>query len=85
MNAKQRCKQRRIERRKLERDSLSADSRLGKSVAMSLSGCSERVYKAVNSLPLRSQQQASSDNICLPDVAIYSAGHRKSADTVTAR
>lgn len=28
---------------------------------------------------------ASSDNICLPDVAIYSAGHRKSADTVTAR
>jgi len=54
----------------------SKDIKLEKRVAMSLSGCSGRVYKAVNSLPLRSQHQASSDNICLPDVAIYSAGHR---------
>lgn len=28
---------------------------------------------------------ASSDNRCLPDVAIFAAGHRKSAETVTAR
>jgi cell division ATPase FtsA len=61
------------------------DVELEKRVALSLSGCSARVYKAVNSLPLRTQKQASSDNICLPDVAIYSAGHRKSAETVTAR
>lgn len=44
-----------------------------------------RVDKACVSLPVRSKSQSSSDNICLPDVAIYSAGHRKSADTVTAR
>lgn len=44
-----------------------------------------RVNKACVSVPMRSKSHASSDNICLPDVAIFSAGHRKSADTVTAR
>ena len=49
---------------------------LEKSVAMSLSGCSARVYKATMSLPLRSKEQASADNICLPQVAVFAAGHR---------
>jgi hypothetical protein len=77
--------QRKAAEKGMDIDASRKDVELGKRVAVSLSGCSSRVYKAVNSLPLRSQQQASSDNICLPDVAIYSAGHRKSADTVTAR
>lgn len=52
------------------------DSHLSKRVAMSLSGCSARVYKATMSLPLRSKEQASADNICLPQVAIFAAGNR---------
>ncbi len=73
MNAKERKKLARATAHRAER---MKDVELGKRVAVTLSGCSGRVYKAVNSLSLRSEQQASSDNICLPDVAIYSAGHR---------
>ncbi|MGA9607034.1 MAG: hypothetical protein WBR21_08430 [Rouxiella badensis] len=81
MNAKERKKLARAQSHRAER---MKDVELGRRVAVSLSGCSARVYKAVNSLPLRSEQDASSDNICLPDVAIYSAGHRKS-ENITAR
>lgn len=52
------------------------DVTLEKNVALSLSGCSARVYKATMSLTLRSKEQASADNICLPQVAIFAAGHR---------
>lgn len=85
MNAKERCKMRRKLRRATEREDSQKDIKLEKNVALSLSGCSARAYKATMSLPLRSKEQASSDNICLPDVAIFSAGYRKSAETVTAR
>ena len=54
----------------------SKDITLEKNVALSLSGCSARVYKATMSLPLRSKEQASADNICLPQIAIFAAGHR---------
>lgn len=64
---------------------VSKDIRLEKNVALSLSGCTARVYKATMSLPLRSEEQASADNICLPDVAIFAAGHRKPTETITAR
>lgn len=42
-----------------------------------------RVDKAL-SIP-KQKHYPSADNICLPQVAIFAAGHRKSADTVTAR
>lgn len=80
-----RNKQKNLARAQAHRAERMKDVELGKRVAVSLSGCSGRVYKAVNSLPLRSQQQASSDNICLPDVAIFAAGHRKPVEVVTAR
>lgn len=82
MNAKERKK---LARAIAHRAEVNKDSKLEKRVALSLSGYSARVYKATMSLPLRSKEQASADNICLPDVAIFSAGFRKSADTVTAR
>jgi hypothetical protein len=44
-----------------------------------------RVNKACVSVPMRSKSHASSDNICLPQVAIYSAGHRKQVDAISAR
>lgn len=73
MNAKERKK---LARAIAHRAEVNKDSKLEKRVAMSLSGCSARVYKATMSLPLRSKEQASADNICLPDVAIFAAGHR---------
>ncbi|THD42793.1 transcriptional regulator [Enterobacteriaceae bacterium ML5] len=82
MNAKERKK---LARAIAHRAEVNKDSKLEKRVAMSLSGCSARVYKATMSLPLRSKEQASADNICLPDVAVFNAGYRKSAETVTAR
>lgn len=82
MNAKERKK---LARAIAHRAESGKDSKLEKRVALSLSGCSARVYKATMSLPLRSKEQASADNICLPDVAIFSAGHRKQTETITAR
>lgn len=73
MNAKERKK---LARAIEHRAEVNKDSKLEKRVAMSPSGCSARVYKATMSLPLRSKEQASADNICLPQVAIFAAGHR---------
>lgn len=73
MNTKERKK---LARAIAHRAEVNKDSKLEKRVAMSLSGCSARVYKATMSLPLRSKEQASADNICLPQIAIFAAGHR---------
>lgn len=50
MNAKQRCKLRRLERRSEERNSANAERRLANKITTTLSGCSERTVKAL-SLP----------------------------------
>lgn len=77
MNSKQRYNARRMTAHNAAKAAeVSKDITLEKNVALSLSGCSARVYKATMSLPLRSKEQASADNICLPDVAIFAAGHR---------
>lgn len=77
MNSKQRYNARRMTAHNAAKAAeADKDMRLEKNVALSLSGCSARVYKATMSLPLRSKEQASADNICLPQVAIFAAGHR---------
>lgn len=86
MNSKQRYNARRMTVHNAAKAAeANKDIRLEKNIALSLSGCSARVYKATMSLPLRSKEQASADNICLPDVAIFSAGFRKPTETITAR
>ncbi|EMG5775063.1 hypothetical protein V5D82_004518 [Yersinia enterocolitica] len=47
-------------------------------------GCTSRVYKATMPVPVRSTEQPSADNICLPEVAKFAAGFRKS-ESLTAR
>ncbi len=77
MNSKQRYNARRMTAHNAAKAAeASNDIKLGRSIATSLSGCSSRVLKATMSLPLRSKEQASADNICLPQVAIFAAGHR---------
>lgn len=39
-------------------------------------GCTSRVYKATMPIPIRSAEKPSADNICLPEVAKFSAGFR---------
>lgn len=85
MNAKQRCKLRRLERRSEERNSANAERRLARKIATTLSGCSERTVKAL-SLPtpvVRGEEEVTG-SYCLPEVALYAAGHRKS-ENITAR
>ena len=76
MNAKQRCKLRRLERRSEERNSANAERRLANKITTTLSGCSERTVKAL-SLPtpvVRGEEVTGS--CCLPQVAIFAAGYR---------
>lgn len=81
MNAKERKK---LARAIAHRADSMKDVRLEKNIATALTGCSVRVYKATMPIPIRSTERPSADNICLPEVAIFSAGHRKS-ESVTAR
>lgn len=46
-------------------------------------GCSERVTKAISLAGTR-QKEVEGGAVCLPEVALYAAGHRKS-NNVTAR
>lgn len=59
------------------------ESRFEKKVARALSGCSLNVAKATTLPSLRNRNEGGA--VCLPAVAIYSAGFRKAKDIVTAR
>ncbi|WAT10108.1 hypothetical protein [Rouxiella badensis] len=86
MNAKERKK---LARAAVHRAERMKDVELEKRVAVSLSGCSTRVYKAITLIEYkakpRSKPEPDYGSICIPDVARFAAGHRKSAETVTAR
>lgn len=80
MNNKQRKKlQRAIEHRAAQRSQLSFERK----ITAALCGCSLNVAKATALPSLRDRNEGGA--VCLPAVAIYSAGHRKSKDIVTAR
>lgn len=79
MNNKQRKKlQRAVEHRAMKLQQQGFERR----IVSTLSSCNQRVEKAVVSPSLRDRHESTS--ACLPDVAIYNAGYRKS-ETVTAR
>lgn len=61
-----------------------SDVTLEKNIAIALTGCTSRAYKATMPVPVRSTEQPSADNICLPEVAKFAAGFRKS-ESLTAR
>jgi len=78
-----RNKQKNLARAAAHRAGKSKDVRLGRSIEAALTGCSDRVLKAVNAPTVRSKCESTS--ICLPDVAKYQAGFRKPTDSITAR
>lgn len=51
----------------------------------SMTGCTDRVLRAVTAPGMRSKPDPSAGSICMGDVAIYSAGFRKKTDSVSAR
>lgn len=80
MNAKQRRRER-LRASAIERE---ADVRLMRKIAVIASGCSSmKVARAINGPSVRDVKEESGA-YCLPDVALYAAGYRKS-ESVTAR
>lgn len=61
-------------RRAAKREQMQADSKLARNIALASAGCSLNVARATTTPSLRSNHDEGA--VCLPDVAIYNAGHR---------
>lgn len=70
-NAKNRYRARRAEKREQQK----ADEQLARKIAAAHAGCSTKVVKATALPSLRDRNEGGA--VCLPAVAIYSAGFRK--------
>lgn len=82
--AKDNAKKRYRERRAAKREQDNADASLSRKIAVIASGCSSlKVARAINGPSVRDVKEESGA-MCLPDVAIFAAGYRKS-ESVTAR
>lgn len=75
------ARNRRRARRQAQREQAMQDASLARRVANST--CSTRVTKAISLAGTR-QKEFEVGGVCLPDVALFAAGHRKSKQ-VTAR
>ncbi|EHM42380.1 regulatory protein N domain protein [Hafnia alvei ATCC 51873] len=85
MNSRQRYKAKRAAENRERNLYLTKIDKAYTKLSMGLSGCSERTVKAL-SLPtpvVRGEEEVTG-SYCLPQVAIFAAGHRKSG-SVTAR
>lgn len=82
--AKDNAKSRYRARRAAKREQANADASLSRKIAVIASGCSSlKVARAINGPSVRDVKDESGA-MCLPDVAIFAAGYRKS-ESVTAR
>ncbi|EQA1694551.1 hypothetical protein O1E46_RS20840 [Enterobacter hormaechei] len=75
------ARNRRRARRQAQREQEMQDASLARRVANST--CSTRVTKAISLAGTR-QKEVEGGAVCLPEVALFAAGHRKS-NNVTAR
>ncbi|MHA0866152.1 hypothetical protein ACR9HT_17810 [Enterobacter wuhouensis] len=75
------ARNRRRARRQAQREQAMQDASLARRVANST--CSTRVTKAISLAGTR-QKEVDGGAVCLPEVALFAAGHRKSKQ-VTAR
>lgn len=81
--AKDNAKTRYRARRAAKREQVEADARLARKIAVASAGCSLNVARATTSPSMREKHEDGA--ACLPGVAKYAAGYRKSKDIVTAR
>lgn len=74
---------RKLERARQHKEMKAYCKKIDRAFSRLSEGCSERVTKAI-SLATTRQKEVEGGSVCLPDVAIFAAGHRKS-NNVTAR
>ncbi|MHA1060621.1 transcriptional antitermination N peptide [Enterobacter kobei] len=80
MNAKQRYNARRAAE---HREMKAYCKKIDRAFSRLSEGCSERVSRAISLAGTR-QKEVEGGSVCLPEVALFAAGHRKS-NNVTAR
>lgn len=74
---------RKLERARQHKEMKAYCKKIDRAFSRLSEGCSERVTKAISLAGTR-QKEVEGGAVCLPEVAIFSAGHRKS-NNVTAR
>lgn len=74
---------RKIERARQHKDLKAYCKKIDRAFSRLSEGCSERVTKAISLAGTR-QKEVEGGSVCLPEVSLYAAGHRKS-NNVTAR
>lgn len=74
---------RKLERARQHKEMKAYCKKIDRAFSRLSEGCSERVTKAI-SLSGTRQKEVEGGAVCLPEVALFAAGHRKS-NNVTAR
>lgn len=74
---------RKLERARQHKEMKAYCKKIDRAFSRLSEGCSERVSRAISLAGTR-QKEVEGGAVCLPDVAIFAAGHRKS-NNVTAR
>lgn len=74
---------RKLERARQHKEMKAYCKKIDRAFSRLSEGCSERVTKAISLAGTR-QKNVEGGAVCLPDVALFAAGHRKSKQ-VTAR
>lgn len=74
---------RKLERARQHKEMKAYCKKIDRAFSRLSEGCSERVSRAISLAGTR-QKEVEGGSVCLPDVAIFAAGHRKSKQ-VTAR
>jgi hypothetical protein len=75
---------RKLERARQHKEMKAYCKKIDRAFSRLSEGCSERVSKAISLAGTR-QKEVEGGAVCLPEVAIFAAGHRKSKSSVTAR
>ena len=74
---------RKLERARQHKEMKAYCKKIDRAFSRLSEGCSERVSRAISLAGTR-QKEVEGGAVCLPDVALFAAGHRKS-NNVTAR
>lgn len=74
---------RKLERARQHKEMKAYCKKIDRAFSRLSEGCSERVSRAISLAGTR-QREVEGGAVCLPDVAMFAAGHRKS-NNVTAR
>lgn len=75
---------RKLERARQHKEMKAYCKKIDRAFSRLSEGCSERVSRAISLAGTR-QKEVEGGAVCLPEVAIFAAGHRNSKDSVTAR